>query len=235
MLKKFEDLNLSGCPNLSIIGDANFASTLSLDICNTAFSGFPELKGVNTLSYLNLQNCEKMENLNELGKIAFVKANYGIQLDGCKGLKNLDGISHLKDVRLTLDTAEIPLIKTPNGIKSLRASELKSLEGIANFSELVKLDISSSKVSKLSLLEGLKNLKVLNLANIDKLKSLKGLESLASLEQLILFDLENLEDISAIENLQLQSIYIRGCKKKKSDFPLRLQSIFDWQSSSVSS
>lgn len=232
--EKLEDLNLSDCPNLSIIGNSDFPSNLSFDIENTGFLGFPELKGVNSFSYLNIGYCKLMENLNGFEKIIAVEDDNKIKLTECVKLKNLNGISHLKEVHLTIDTAELPDVKIPNGIKSLRASELKSLEGIANFSELVKLDISSSKVSKLNLLEGLKNLKVLNLAKIDKLKSLKGLESLVSLEQLILFDLENLEDISALENLQLQSIYIRGCKKKKSDFPLRLQSIIDWQSSYVS-
>lgn len=228
-----EKLNFSGCPNLSVIGNSNFPSTLSFDIANTGFLGFPELKGVNSFSNLNIEYCKSLENLDGLKNIIAVGDGNNITLTECLKLKNVNGISHLKDVHLTIDRAELPDVKIPNGIKSLRASELKSLEGIANFSELVKLDISSSKVSKLNLLEGLKNLKVLNLTNIDKLKSLKGLESLASLEQLILIDLENLEDISAIENLSLRSIYIRGCKKKKTDFPLRLQSIIDWQSSHV--
>lgn len=232
--EKLENLNLSDCPNLSIIGNSDFPSNLSFNIENTGFLGFPELKGVNSFSYLNIGYCKLMENLNGFENIIAVKDDNKITLTECVKLKNLNGISHLKNVHLTIDTAELPDVKIPNGIKSLSASELKSLEGIANFSELVKLDISSSKVTKLNSLGDLENLKVLNLAKIDKLKSLKGLESLVSLEQLILFDLENLEDISALENLQLKSIYIRGCKKKKSDFPLRLQNIIDWQSSYVS-
>ena len=155
-------------------------------------------------------------------------------MNGCTGLKNLDGISQIKDIELTLDTVALPSIKAPNGIKHLKASALKSLEGIAQFSELVKLDISTSNVTKLNGLEDLKKLKVLNLSKMAKLKSLKGLEAISSLEQLILFDLENIEDISAIENLPLRSIYIRGCKKKKADFPLNLQNVIDWQSSYVS-
>jgi hypothetical protein len=229
--EKLETLNLSGCPNLSKIGDGNFGSNLSLYIENTGFTRFPAFNGVIKLENLYASNCEKMENLSGFEKISFVDDDNRIQLDGCTRLNNLDGISHLKDVELTLDTVELPSIKTPNGIKSLRATELKSLDGIAQFSELVKLDINSSKVTKLNGLEDLKNLKVLNLSRISKLKSLKGLESILSLEQLRLIDMENLEDISAIENLPLRSIYIRGCKKKKSDFPLKLQNVIDWQSS----
>jgi hypothetical protein len=232
--EKLERLNLSGCPNLSKIGDSNFGSNLSLNIKNTGFISFPAFNGVNKLENLYVSNCEKMENLIGFEKISFVDDDNRIQLNGCTELKNVDGISHLKDVNLTFHTDKIPGIKTPNGITSLHAPELKSLDGITHFNELVKLDISSSKVGSLSLLDSLKNLRVLNVSKNAKLKSLKGIETLVSLEQLILFDLENLEDISALENLQLKSIYIRGCKKKKSDFPLHLQNVIDWQSSYVS-
>jgi hypothetical protein len=228
--EKIETLNLSGCLNLSKIGDSSFGSNLSLNIENTGFTSFPAFNGVNKFTNLYVSNCEKMENLNGFEKISFVDDDNRFQLNGCTGLKNLDGIAHLKDVHLTLDTVALPAIKTSNFIKSIRASELKSLEGIAQFSELVKLDLSSSKITKLNGLQELKNLKVLNLYNMAKLKSLKCLEAISSLEQLILVDMENLEDISAIENLELRSIYIRGCKKKKSDFPLKLQNVIDWQS-----
>jgi hypothetical protein len=232
--EKLETLNLSGCPNLSKIGDSNFGSNLSLNIENTGFTSFPTFKGVIKLENLYFSNCEKMENLIGFEKISFVDDDNRIQLNGCTALKNLDGISQIKDIELRLDTVALPSIKAPNGIKHLKASALKSLEGIAQFSELVKLDISSSNITKLNGLEDLKKLKVLNLSKMIKLKSLKGLEAMSSLEQLILFDLENIDDISAIENLPLRSIYIRGCKKKKADFPLKLQNIIDWQSSYVS-
>jgi hypothetical protein len=178
--EKLETLNLSGCPNLSKIGDSKFGSNLSLNIENTGFTSFPAFNGVNKFTNLYVSNCEKMENLNGFEKISFVDDDNRIQLNGCIELKNLDGISHLKDVHLTLDTIALPAIKTPNVLKSLRASELKSLEGITQYNELVKLDISSSNVTKLNGLEDLKNLKVLNLSNIAKLKSLKCLEAISS-------------------------------------------------------
>jgi hypothetical protein len=63
------------------------------------------------------------------------------------------------------------------------------------------------------------------------LKTLKGIEGLSSLETLNLVDNTGLEDISALDKLHLQKLYIRGCNKKKADFPSQLQDCIDWQSS----
>ena len=155
-------------------------------------------------------------------------------MHGCEKIVNLDGIAHIEGLSLRIDTKKMPEILVPNGVKLINAPHLTSLVNINKYEFIEKLDISSSSVKDLTHLSELKNLKFLNLGTTKELKNLKGLEKMTSLEILSLIDTENLEDISAIEHLTLRTLYIRGCKKKKSDFPLHLQNIIDWQSSSVS-
>jgi hypothetical protein len=182
---------------------------------------------------LEIDYCQALENLNGMANIIAIDDDNELDLGDCAKLKDISGIAHIAGVCITIGTSKIPDIKVPNGVTYLKATELKTLEGISTFGSLEKLDISSSAVTNLTTLAELKNLKMLNLKSIDKLKTLKGLETLSSLEQLILLETKNLEDISALEELKLNSIHIYGSKKKKADFPKHLQSVIDWQSSFV--
>ena len=231
--EKLERLSLSDCPNLAVIAEAVFPSVLSFNMYKTGFKSFPELKGVTKFSNLEIDYCQSLENLDGMANITAIDDDNELDLGDCNKLKDISGIAHIAGVGITIGTSRIPDIKVPNGVTYLKASELKTLEGISTFGSLEKLDISSSAVTNLTALQDLKNLKILNLKSIDKLKTLKGLETLSSLEQLILLETKHLEDISALEELKLNSIHIYGSKKKKGDFPKHLQSVIDWQSSFV--
>jgi hypothetical protein len=230
-----ESLHFSDCPNLSVLGNGIFPSKLSMYFNNTGFESFPELNGVKSFSSLGIRYSKKLKDLNGLKKVNALDDKNSLELDGCEKIVNLDGIAHIEGLSLRIDTKKIPEILVPNGVKVIDAPHLTSLVNINKYEFIEKLDISSSSVKDLTYLSELKNLKFLNLGTTKELKNLKGLEKVTSLEILSLIDTENLEDISAIEHLTLRTLYIRGCKKKKSDFPLHLQNIIDWQSSSVNS
>jgi hypothetical protein len=55
------------------------------------------------------------------------------------------------------------------------------------------------------------------------------LENFAHLEKLDITRTEKLADVSALANVQIDTLYISGCFLKKADFPKHLQDSIDWQ------
>ena len=229
---QLDTIEISNCPNLVKVVPAKYPISLYVTFEDIGLISFPELSGTKFFKDITLKFCKSLKDIDGLKNVSKLGDDNYINFEGCDSLKNLNGISHLKGLNIRISTSKLPMIVIPNGITILKSCTLHTLENIELYQSIEKLDISSSAVKHLTPLAKLNKLKFLNLSNIKSLKSLAGLENLTSLENLSLIDLINLDDVSAIEHLNLKFLYIKGCKKKKVDFPSHLQPVINWQSSS---
>ena len=233
-------LKVNGCKKLNKISDSLFNEELKeFIINNTAFTSFPKLKGVKRILSYDGHYCNQMLDLKGLKDVEYLNTGYSntefLAFNNCPNLEDINDVFDFNISKLSLDVKLLPKNISANKITHLVLGSIESLEGIEQFTELEYLSLKkqyeySAPIKKLSSLKGLKNLKYLKLGGCKNLESLEGIEQIEHLKMLDLTRMENLKDIKALDNINIDALFISGCLLKKVDFPSHLQDNIDWQS-----
>ena len=227
-------INVDGCKKLNRISDSLFNEELKkLILDNTAFTSMPKLKGVKKIIRFDCADCDKLIDLKGLNGLEYLNSYSNsayLRFHKCKNLTDINDLFSLNNTKLSLDVKKLPENIMPNKITHLILRSIESLEGIDQFPALEFLSLKDAPIKQLSSLEKLKKLKKLMLGNCKNLESLEGLEKNEHLEILDITRMESLKDIKALDNINIDKLYIAGGLLKKIDFPAHLQDNIDWQS-----
>jgi hypothetical protein len=233
--KKMTKINFESCSKLIEFSDAEFAESLSwLDLSGTAIKSFPYFSGVKSIPLLRLNNCSSLLDFKGMRDLDSIYMSYRkLEFNGCHNLQNIDDLLDLAKGCLKLDIKKIPKPIKNNTIKTIELLKVEDLDGIEQFTELEEIIMSSyndvAPVSSLVALAKLKNLKRISISGSETLTTLQGLENFTHLEKLDITRTGILTDVSALANVQIDTLYISGCFLKKADFPKHLQDSIDWQ------
>lgn len=233
--KQLTKLNLDSCTKLQEFSDAEFPEFLSwLDLSGTAFKSFPYFRGAKSISSLTLNNCSSLLDFKGMRDLKNVSmTNRKLDFYGCPNLQNFDELLNIAKECLKLDLKKIPKPIKNNALKTIELLKVEDLDGIEQFPELEEIILSGynavAPVSSLVPLGKLKNLKRINISGSNLITTLQGLENFSHLEKLDITRTEKLADVSALSNVQIDTLYISGCLLKKADFPKHLQDSIDWQ------
>ncbi len=151
-----------------------------------------ELKAVR---FLYLQNCEAIEDLDDLGSMQLQK----LFIDNMS-LTDLDGLAEQSDLTLlSLDDIE--------GL-----DDLKTLADLNKLQTLLLDDVEADRADDLDMLEGSSSLRFLEIRSCDWLDDLSALDSLGNLQTLMLSnmsidDLDDLEQRNNLKRLMLEQLF----------------------------
>jgi len=224
-------IDLGSNMELNSISDTIFPEELT-EICinNTAFTSFPTLRGVKTMKSFRSNDCEHLldlKGLSEINKTDVITRYFYI--NGTPNLQNFNDILHLNLEKLEIDIKKLSLDIPSNSIKGLKFKRLEDLTGIEQFESLECLILGKSPIKSLQELKNLKNLQKLYLNANTTLESLDGIENISSLKFLSIVEMTSLKDIKALDNMQLDELFIADGAFKKADFPAHLQDKINWQ------
>jgi hypothetical protein len=193
----------------------------------TAIRRLPSLTGVETILDCRINRNKNLADLDEMKSLSSVNRHIQLDLRGCRGLKDISGISNLRLAMLVLDTARIPKGSNVH-VRTLVMEGLKSLAGIGRFPSLRNLNIRGNEyLRELTDLRDAVRVVTLKAAKCPSITSLEGLQHLKELDYLDIVDMRNLKDIGAVKGLTIGNMFIAGSNFKKADFPPHLQPSID--------
>ena len=223
---------LSNNSKLKEISDSRFSETIkSLDLTSTAISSFPSLKGVKSVENFSCGHCPELIDLKGLKHIEKI-GSLGTRLhfNKCPNLQDFNDIMHLNPSEISVEVKKLRSDIPKNSLKKLDLSRIDDLTGIEQFTELESLIIYGAELKSLLPLKNLKKLRKLSLKENSGISSLDGIEHLQHLDILDVSQMDNLKDIKALDNMQIDKLYISKCFLKKADFQSHLQDNINWQS-----
>lgn len=228
-MRCLKKLNLGGCAMLQFMEDAQYPQSIeNVSLSGSSILSFPTFNGTTEITKLDISNCSKMEDLDGFSKLLSVgNDKLKFEFNNCWALIDINDIFHLSFRFLKFDFTIIPDNIINNSIQELQLQRLENLDGITQFNSLESLNLDCAQIKTLQPLLHMPQLSKLYLGSCD-LTSLSGIENLKNLKVLSLTRMEYLKDISALDNLNIEKVYISGCLLKKADFPAHLQNNIDW-------
>jgi hypothetical protein len=225
-------IDVSHNNKLKEISDSLFSETIaSLNLTTTATSSFPSLRGVKTLEDFSCGHCPELIDLKGLKQIETLGSSaLKMHLDNCPNLQDFNDILHLNPIELSAEVKKLRSDIPKNTLKKLELRRIDDLTGIEQFPELEYLVLYGAELKSLLPLKNLKKLRRLSLKENSGISSLDGIEHLPHLDILDVSQMDNLKDVKALDNMQIDELYIAKCFLKKADFQAHLQDNINWQS-----
>jgi hypothetical protein len=225
---KLNSITIVDCKKLNFVSVGTSSSHFELRCSRTNLKELPIPITANTITYSHIDSNPSLSSLDAFVNVKTVNDNK-LEIRDSKNLIDINGVSNILNLYLTLDIHNLPKKIMRNNIVVLCLNDVQSLEGIGQFNKLIrlKLEKTSSELS-LDALKELKSLEALDFEDNENLRSLKGISTLKNLKVLNLKNTPNLSDISDLTNMMIETIFTRGSKMKKADFPEHLQKNVIW-------